>query len=900
MVPLRSWLSRLRGMFGRARRDSELNAELRAHLDLLTAENIHRGMSLEDARYAARRNFGGVEQAKQAYREQRGLPILETLLQDVRFGARLMTKHAALSAIIIAILAVGIGAGTSLYSLIDACLIRTSITYPVVDRWEIVRAYLPHQKTFVNFLSVPEILEVKQLRELFEEVGAVHGDSFTLTRGEYPERILGTRVTANAITMTQTAPILGRTFSWDEDRPGGPRVTVLSYELWQRRFSGDRSVLGTVIRLDDLDYTIIGVMPPYYDLWGGELWIPLQLDFANNNRSDRRNWIVAVLRRDVSEARANARLRALSKQLEQQYGITTPEYRDWDLGVWNIKEAVIGGVKPALLVLAGAVGLLILIVCANVAVLLLVRATSRLKEIALRVALGARRGRLIRQMLTESLLLSFAGAVAGVCISAGCLPLLVHLIPRQYLPTAPELVRVDHSAIAVACGIAMLTGILFGIAPALQISKQDFVESLKESGSKIGGSRFGRLVRNALIVTEIALSLVVLAGTALMAESYRHLEGIDLGFRADHLLSFRVSLPQTKYPRGDQIAHFFERALQKMESAPMIESVAAVSGQPMGDRAVDLASRDFTIEGRPSEDAQAAANAYFRVISPDYFRTMGARILQGRNFSERDGHDAPRVTVINQTMARVFWPSGDAIGHRIYLGRQYGRPDVFAGAQSDEQPLTIVGVVSDVRQTRVIDAPVRQEFYVALAQQTNPPRIMTLLARSTMDPAKLTDSARTAIRSVDAEQPIYDVNPMDQVVADSFGPKRLTLFLLVFLSAIALLLACTGLFATLSYSVGQRHRELGIRVAVGAKPYDILRLVVFEGAHLALGGVMLGLLAAFALTRLMKAILYDVSASDPVTLIGTAAILVTVAILASYVPARRATQVDPTTVLRSE
>jgi putative ABC transport system permease protein len=539
-------------------------------------------------------------------------------------------------------------------------------------------------------------------------------------------------------------------------------------------------------------------------------------------------------------------------------------------------------------------------VCANVAVLLLVRATSRLKEFALRIALGAGRARLIRQMLTESLLLSFAGAAGGVCLSTGCLPLLVHLIPRQYLPTAPELVRVDHNAIVVACAMAVLTGILFGIAPALQISKQDFVESLKESGSKIGGSRFGRLVRNGLIITEIALSLVVLAGAALMAESYRHLEGIDLGFRADHLLSFRVSLPETKYPRGEQITLFFERALQGIGSTPMIESAAAVSGQPMGDRAVDLASRDFTMEGRPSEDARATANAYFRVISPDYFRTMGARILQGRNFSERDARDAPRVTIINQTMAREFWPAGDAVGHRIYLGRQYGRPDVFAGMEADERPLTIVGIVSDVRQTRVIDAPVRQEFYVALAQQTNPPRIMTLLARSTKDPAKLTESVRAAIRSVDAEQPIYDVNPMDQVVADSFGPKRLTLFLLVFLSAVALVLACTGLFATLSYSVGQRHRELGIRLAVGARPYDILRLVVFEGAHLALGGVTLGLLGAFALTRLMKTLFYEVNASDPVTLFGTALALVSVAVLASYVPARRATQVDPTTVLRSE
>jgi predicted permease len=900
MSRLRMFGVRLLGLFRKRNRDENLDAELRSHLNALTEENIRRGLSPEEARYSACREFGGVEQTKETYREQRGLPFLETLLQDMRFGMRLMAKDAAFSTVILAILAVGIGAGTSLYSLIDACLIRTTIARAVADRWEVVRAYVPHQKTFVNFLSVPEIREVKQLHEIFEAVGAVHGDSFNLTRGEYPERILGTRVTANAIPMTQTAPILGRTFREDEDRPGGPRVVVLSYELWQRRFSGNRNVLGSVVRLDDLDYTVIGVMPPYYDLWGGELWIPLQLDFANHNRSDRRNWIVAVLRSGVSEAQANVRLRALSTQLEQQYGITTPEYRDWDLRVWNIKEAVIGGVKPALLVLAGAVGLLILIVCADVAVLLLVRATSRLKEISLRIALGASRTRLIRQTLTESLLLSFAGAVAGVCMSAGCLPLLVHLIPRQYLPTAPELVRVDHSAIAFACGIAVLTGILFGIAPALQVAKQDFVESLKEAGSKIGGGRFGRFARNALITVEVALSLVVLAGAALIAESYRHLEGIDLGFRADHLLSFRVSLPETKYRRGEQIAQFFDRALQQIASAPNVESAAAVSGQPMGDRAVDLASRDFTIEGRPSEDARATENAYFRVMSPDYFRAMGAHILQGRNFSQRDGRDAPRVTIINQTMARLFWPLGDAVGHRIYVGRQYGRPDVFAAADADERPLTIVGVASDVRQTRVIDAPMRQEFYVPLAQQANPPRIMTILARSTMDPAKVTDSARMAIRSVDAEQPIYDVNPMDQVVADSFGPRRLTLFLLIFLSAVALALACTGLYATLSYSVGQRHREIGIRVAVGARPRDILRLVLSEGAHLAIAGVAIGLLVAVALTRLMQTLLYEVSASDPGVLFGTAVVLVTVALLASYIPARRATRVDPTTVLRSE
>jgi putative ABC transport system permease protein len=901
MTPLRILWSRFRGLFFKGSADSGLDAELRSHIDALTQENIRRGMSAMEAEHAARREFGGVTQTKQDYREQRSLPFLETLFQDIRFGFRLLIKDAALSAVIVAILAIGIGAGTSLYSLIDAWLVRAiRYTTPLIDRWEVVRAYLPQQKKYVNYLSVPEILEVAQLKDLFEEVGAVHGDSFTLSHGEYPERVLGTHVSASTLTMTRVAPFLGRTFTSEEDRPGGPRVVVLRYEFWKQTFSGDRNVLGQVMRLNDEDYTIIGVMPPHFELWGGRFWIPLQLNLADTNRSDRRNWIVAILRGNVSESQANARLLALSKQLEQEYSRTTPEYHDWTLGVWNIHEAVIGGVKPALLVLAGAVALLILAACANVAVLLLARSTSRLKEIALRFALGAARGRVIRQLLTESLLLSFAGAVVGIVLAMACLPVLVHLIPAEWSPTESDLVRVDHNAIAVSCAIAALMGILFGIAPALQVSQLDFVDSLKQGGAKASASRQSRLLRSGLISAEIALSLVVLAAAALMVRSYRNLEGIDLGFRSDHLLSFQISLPETKYPRGDQRLTFFSRALQELRVAPSIDGAAAVSGRPMADRSVDLTSRDFTIEGQPSEDARGVNDADFRVISPGYLETIGARVLEGRSFSERDAVGAPLAGIVNETMAKMFWPGGDAVGHRIRLGRQYARPDVFAAPENYDQPLTIVGIASDVRQIRDIDAPVRPEFYMPLAQQATPPRTMTLLLRSELDPATVTNSARVAVRSVDSEQPIYDISTMDEIVTDSFGPKRLTLFLLVFLAVVVMVLACIGLYATLSYSVGQRRRELGIRVAVGATGSDILRLVVLEGTYLAFAGVAFGLLAAFALTHLMQSLLYKVSGSDPATLFTTAAVLTIVAALASYVPARRASSVDPISVLRAE
>ena len=483
MHSLRAFFSRLLGSFRRRSSQRDLNAELREHLRLLTEENIRRGMNLEDARAAARREFGGVEQTKEEYREQTGWPVISALWRDVRYGSRLITKTPALSLVIILILAVGIGAGTAIYSLIDACLLHSN-TYPVVDRWDVVRAYLPTQKIYANYLSTPEILEVKQLTDIFEDVGAVHGDGFTLSTGEFPERIGGTHVSANAITMTQVAPILGRTFRPEEDRPGGPLVALLSYELWHRKFSEDPSILGKPIRLNDATYTVVGVMPPHYDFWGGQVWIPLQLDLADQNRSDRRNWIVAVLREGVSEKQADARLLALSRQLAERFGTAMPEYRDWTLSAWNINEAVIGGVRPALLTLAGAVAFLVLIASANVAILLMARSTARMREISVRMALGAGPWQIIRQLLTESLMIAIVAAVVGVCIAAATLPLLVHMIPNEWMTTAPELVRVNMRALAVACGIAATVGVLFGLGPALQLARQDFVDSLKEGGSK--------------------------------------------------------------------------------------------------------------------------------------------------------------------------------------------------------------------------------------------------------------------------------------------------------------------------------------------------------------------------------------------------------------------------------
>jgi putative ABC transport system permease protein len=888
---------RLRALFLRDRLDQELAEELRFHLEQQIAEDIASGMNPEKARANALKSLGGVEQLKEECRDSRGVRFIQEFVQDLRYGLRLITRTPVLSAMIVTILAIGIGSATAVYSLFDACLIYSK--YPVVDRWDVVHAYSPRQKMFVNYLSVPEVLDVKRLTDIFEAVGAIRGDSFNLTRGDYPERILGTRVTANGISMTQVAPILGRSFTEQEDRPGGPPVVVLSAELWKRSFASDPKILGQPIRLDGVAYTVIGVMPPHFDLWGGELWIPLQLNPSDSNRTDRRNWIITVLRKGVTEQAANARLAVLAKELEEQYGATVPDYRGWDLRVWNVKEAVNGSVKPALLVLAFAVGLLVLVSCANVAVLLLARGTVRMREIAVRLALGAGQRRVLRQILTESLVLSFTGGILGVLAAITCLPLLVHLIPDEYLDVAPELIRINPAVLAIAAAVAVAMGALFGILPAWQASKQDLVMALKEGSGKIG-DRAGRSVRDVMVVIEIALSLIVLAGAALMVQSYKHLEGIDLGFRPDHVLSFSISLPETKYPRAGQIAQFFDRAIESICSLPGVESAAVVSGRPMIDRTEDLTSQDFVVEGRPEQDARGADNANLRVVSPGYFRTMGIRLLQGRPLSEQDGRGAPRPAVISDTLARLNWPKGDAVGHRIRLGQLFGRRDAFTDTDTRDASLEIVGVVSDVKQTRVLEAPVRPEIYRPLDQQETAPRIMAVVVRSTSDPAQLTSAVRKAIASVDAEQPIYDVSTMDEVVADSFGPKRLTLFLLLFLGCVALLLSSIGLYALIAYSVSVRRHEIGIRIAIGAQPVDIRRLILLQGLKLTAIGVLAGLAGSLAATRLMRGVLYGVSPTDPLTLLSVAAALFGVALLACYVPARSAVGIEPIIALRHE
>jgi putative ABC transport system permease protein len=822
---------------------------------------------------------------------------MNTFLRDLRYALRMLRKRPMFTAAVVLILAVGMGVSAALFSLIDACLIH-SIPYPVADRWVMLRASLPQQNALITAFSVPELNDIGELRDIFEDVGAVHGVTSRLALGDYPESVEGTQATANAITMTGVRPLLGRTYTAEEDRPGGPSVVVLRYEFWQQRLAGDPAIVGKTVKLDGVERTVIGVMPETFELWGGQFWIPFQLERTDTGRSDRWFRVVAVLKPGVSEGRADARLRDFSAQLERQYKATTPEYAGMRLNVWNVKEAVTGGIRPALLVLLGAVGLLLLLSCANVANLLLARATARRREMAIRAALGASRSRLVRQMLVESLLLACAGGIAGLLIAVWLLPLLVHLIPPEWMTTNSEFVRVNYEIVFAVAGLSLLTGALFGLAPALQATRVSVSTALKEASSKISGDRRARLTRNALVVAELALAFVVLAGAALMIESYLRLEAIDLGFRPEHLLSFSVSLPQNKYAGGAQFEGFHREMLRRIAELPGVEGAAAVNQLPLGYRVTDIATRDITLEGRAAEAAGGNANASYRLVSPDYFKVAGIRLLRGRLLNGQDDENSQRVAVVNETMARLYWPDSDPVGQRMRLGTRYGHSSEGAGA--GEQPVTIVGVVADSKQLRAIDAPVRQEFYLPEAQRAGETRDMSVLVRGPFDPAQLAPSVRRAVASIDPEQPVTSFVPMDQLVADSFGPKRLTVLLLGFFAVAALLLAVVGLYAILAYSVGERTHEIGLRIALGAAQRDVLRMVLRQGMTMALAGVGVGLAVSLALTRLMGSLLYGVSATDPLTFACVALLLGTVAFLACYVPARRATRVDPMVALRYE
>jgi putative ABC transport system permease protein len=807
---------------------------------------------------------------------------METFIHDIRFGIRMLAKKPMFSIIAVITLALGIGANTAIFSVVNGVLLRP-LPFKEPDRLMMIReTKLPQ---FPEFSVAPgNFLDWKEQNTVFERLVAYKGSSLNLIGTGDPERLRALNVTEGFFAMLGAQPQLGRDFLAEEDQVGHNNVVILSYGLWQSRFSGDPKILNQTITLNRQAYTVIGVMPATFHFGSGEneldLWTPMAFteEQAQNHGG---HGLVAIgqLKPGVTVDQARAEMSAIAGRLAAQYPVDI----GWDVKIMPLLEFSVRSIKPALLVLLVAVAFVLLIACANVANLLLARAAGRQKEIATRTSLGASRWRIVRQLLTESLLLSLLGGALGLALAKWGMDLLLTLAP----PDLPRLnnISLDGRALAFTATITLLTGVIFGLVPALQCSKPNLNETMKDAGrgSTEGGRR--QRIRSTLVVLEVATALVLLVGAGLMIKSFWQLQKVDPGFNPDNALTVQVSLPKTKYPEESQQVAFFQQLIERVATLPGVQSAGAGHVVPLSGNDFVLA---FEIDGRPPLQPGVTQSTNYYSVSADYFKAMGIPLRRGRVFTERDIKDSPRVAVINETMAKKIFPDEDPIGKRItFDNRQKENPEWFE----------IVGIVGDVKQYG-LDQVTTMQTYEPYIQQTFP--YMTLVVRTTGDPTNLNAAIRSEVLKLDKEQPTTNFKTLNEFFSISIAQQRFSVVLLGVFAVVALVLSAVGIYGVLSYAVTQRTHEIGIRVALGAGRGDVLRLVVGQGMLLTVIGVAGGLGAAFALTRLMASLLFGVTATDAVTFASVASLLLAVALLACYIPARRATKADPLVALRYE
>jgi putative ABC transport system permease protein len=877
---------RLLSLLRRGKLEREMEEEMRFHLEMQIEQNLDGGMSSEEARWAARRQFGNQTWLKEVSREMWSLSFIETLIQDLRYGARTLRKNPGFTAVAALTLALGIGANTAIFSVVNAVLFRP-LQYSDPDRLVQVWQNFPQLGANQVTVSAPEFLDYKDQNRVFERMAAFRPQGFNLTGGAEPELIFGARVSADLFPLLGVAPALGRAFFPEEEQIGGPRAVILSHGLWQRRFGSDTTLIGKSLTLDGQSFTMVGVMPPGFQFppqAQNELWANIPFD---PNDLNRRGWrplqVIARLKSGVNLGPANAELKAIAGKFPAS-GPVPSAY------AVSLQEQVVGRVRRALLIMFGAVSFVLLIACANVANLSLSQAAARQREMAIRAAVGASRSRLIRQLFVESLPLSLLGGGLGLLLAFWILELLVSINPNN-LPRAHE-IGVDLRTLGFTLSVSLLTGVVSSLAPAWQFSKLDLNESLKEGGrgTSVSFRRFS--LRSILLVSEVALSLALLIGAGLMINSFTRLLRVDPGFDPRGVMTIQIALPQSKYAEIQQRAFFFEQALERIRRLPGVQSAGMTSALPLAGNP----DFGFTIEGRTPSAPGDTPQTGWRAISPDYLRTMGIALRRGRFFNEQDHEKAAGVAIINETMARRFWPGEDPLGKRIKLG----------GPQRPYPWMEIVGIVGDVKHDG-LDAPVGPETYLPYAQtpfSQMPAGLrfpaMSLVTRGDSDHASLAAAMRAEIKALDKDQPVTNIRTLDQLLANSISQHRFYLMLIAFFGAVALILAAVGLYGVISYTVRQRTHEIGLRMAFGAQAGDVLKLIIRYGMKLTLIGALIGLAAALALTRLMKTLLFEVSATDPLTFAGVSMMLALVALLACYVPARRATKVDPLVALRVE
>jgi putative ABC transport system permease protein len=810
---------------------------------------------------------------------------MDSLLQDLRYAVRVLLKKPGFTALSVIALALGIGANSAIFSVVNAVLLR-SLPYDDPERLVMVWGTMP--QTDRASVSPADFIDYQEQNRVFEQVAAFNAAGFTLTGAEEPEQIRGARVSSGFFSVLGVRPTAGRAFHAEDDKPGAARVVVLGQKLWHRRFNSDQNIIGRNITLNGQSFTVIGIMPAEFQFTvpgifrtPAELWTPSALVKDNTTRGNQYLRVIGRLKPGVSMERAQAEMTTIASQLQQEYPNTNS-----GLGVRliGLHEQVVGNIRSALLILLGTVGFVLLIACANVANLFLARAAARQKEIAIKMALGATRARLARQLLTESMLLALIGGAFGILLALWSTDVLVSLSPAN-LPRVKE-VGVDRYVLGFTLLISILTGALFGLAPALQASKPDLNETLKE-GSRGSSENLGRgSLRRLLVVSEVALALVLLIGAGLMIKSFLRLSEVNAGFNPQNVLTMMLSLPRAKYKEPHSQAAFFQEAFERIKGLPGVEAVGAINDLPLGG---DRDSTAFAVEGRPALPPGQQPNTEWRLVNADYFKAMSVPLLKGRAFTEEDKSDAPPVVVINDSFARRFFPDEDPIGKRVILNLAISNPA--------PAPREIVGVAGDVRDLG-LDAEPQPEVYAPYLQETV--SYMALMVKSNTDPAGLATAVRSQVLAIDKDQPISGIQSMGQIVKESVAGRQFNMMLFAIFAGVALLLAAVGIYGVMAYSVTQRTHEIGIRMALGANHRDVLRLIVGQGMTMALVGVGLGLAVALILTRVMASLLYEVSATDPLTFAAIAFLLAAVALLACYIPARRAMNVDPMVALRYE
>lgn len=806
-------------------------------------------------------------------------------LQDIRYGFRMLIKRPGFTIIVVLTLALGIGANTTIFSAVDAVLLNP-LPYQDPDRlvavWETNRQ-LSAEMWDRNEVAMGNFRDWRSRNQVFDQLGSLFTADVNLTGVGEPERIRSCVVTTNFFQVLGIQPMIGRSFLPEEEKIGSPRVVILSSGLWERLFGSDPNLTNKSLTLNGTPVAVIGVMPPGFDLQFPsntrvDMWLPLRIDPANFDRNNHFLYALARLKPGISRDRAQSEMNLIATQLQQQYPETNAQK---DVNIVPLRKQLVGKVESYLYLLFAAVVFVLMIACANVAGLLLARVTARHKEVAVRIALGASRWRIIRQLLTESIILSALSGLLGLLFAYAGIKLLVTLTP----PEVPRLHEIGlHIPVFLwTLVISILTGVLFGLAPALQASRPDLNEALKESAGRNQGG-FQRGLRNPLIVSEVAVALLLSVGAGLMIKSFMRLQQVNPGFEANKLLTMNIALPRQKYKEPQQANAFFDQLAERIKTLPGVKSVGGIDPLPFSNSNV---TTGFVVEGAPAMPLSDRPDVGQRAVTPAYFETMGIPVLKGRSFTAQDRDNTPHVIIVNEALASRYWPNQDVIAKR--LG--------FAEDPSKQSWREIVGVVGNVKH-QGLEAEPKPEVYFPYQQL--PKNFMSVVVRTSSDPVSMIPAIRSQVFAIDKDQPAFDVMTMDQRLAKSVATSRFVMLLLGAFSVLALGLAALGLYGAMAYLVTQRTQEIGLRMALGARRSDVFKLVVGKGMRLAIIGTAIGLVASLALTRVMKTLLFEVTPTDALTLVIVPVVLLTVALLACYIPARRATNVDPLTSLRYE